>query len=75
MTIPRITEKERFSQYIMDIVEKDNIGYMDAIEEYCENIGLEIETAAKLITPYIISKISDEARSKNLLGKTPVLPI
>jgi hypothetical protein len=75
MTFPKITEKEKFSKYIIEIVEKDDISYMDAIEEYCEMIGLEIEVAAKLITPYIISKISDEARQKNLINKSPVLPI
>lgn len=71
----KVEEKERFSKIIIDLVKKDNIGYIDAITEYCENVGLEIETAAKLATPFIISKISEEARENNLLEKVPVLPI
>lgn len=75
MVLPNIEEKEKFSKYIMYIVEKDNISYIDAITEHCENIGLELEVAAKLITPSIISKISEEAMKNNLIEKYPVLPI
>lgn len=72
---PKLEEKERFSKIIIGLVQKDNISYIDAITEYCENIGLEVETAAKLATPFIISKISEEARENNLIEKIPVLPI
>lgn len=72
---PKLEEKEKFSKIIIDLVKNDNIGYIDAITEYCENVGLEIEVAAKLATPFIISKISEEARSNNLLERYPVLPI
>lgn len=72
---PKLEEKEKFSKIIIDLVRKDNIGYIDAITEYCDGIGLEIEVAAKLATPFIISKISEEARKNNLLERIPVLPI
>ena len=72
---PKIEEKENFSRIIMDIVNKDNISYIDAITEYCQNVGLEIDVAAKLITPFILSKITEEARNNNLIEKSPVLPI
>jgi len=72
---PKIEEKENFSRIIMDIVNKDNISYIDAITEYCQNVGLEIDVAAKLITPFILSKITEEARDNNLIEKSPVLPI
>lgn len=72
---PKLEEKEKFSKIIIDLVKKDNIGYIDAITEYCENIGLEVEVAAKLATPFIISKISEEARKSNMLERIPVLPI
>lgn len=72
---PKLEEKEKFSKIIIGLVQKDNIGYIDAITEYCEGIGLDVETAAKLATPFIISKISEEARENNLIEKIPVLPI
>ena len=72
---PKLEEIEKFSRNIIELVDKDNIGYIDAITEYCESIGLEVELAAKLITPFIISKISEEARKNNLLERVPVLPI
>ena len=72
---PKLDEMEKFSKRIIELVEKDNIGYIDAITEYCEDIGLEIEVAAKLITPFIVSKITEEAMGNNLIEKIPVLPI
>lgn len=72
---PKIEEMEVFSTKIMSLVENDNISYMEAIVEYCDSVGLEVEIAAKLITPSIISKISEEAMRNNLIEKIPVLPI
>lgn len=72
---PKFEEKEKFSRIIIDLVNRDKIGYIDAITEYCDNIGLEIEIAAKLATPFIVSKIAEEARKNNLIEKIPVLPI
>lgn len=72
---PKIEEREKFSRIIMEIVSRDNIGYIDAITDYCEKVGLEVEIAAKLSTPYIISKITEEARKNNLVEKFPVLPV
>ena len=72
---PKFNEKESFSRSIIDLVERDKIGYIDAITEYCDSVGLEVEVAAKLITPFIVSKISEEARKNNLIEKIPVLPI
>lgn len=74
VNVPNLDEIEKFSRIIIGIVEKDGIGYIDAITEYCESIGLEIDVAAKLLTPAITSKITDEARNLNLIEKSPVLP-
>lgn len=72
---PKMEEMEKFSKIIINLVERDNISYIDAITEHCEEIGLEVEVAAKLVTPFIISKISEEARQNNLIERIPVLPI
>ncbi len=72
---PKLEEIEKFSKIIIQLVESDDIGYIDAITEYCETVGLEVEVAAKLITPHILSKISEEAMSSNMIERIPVLPI
>lgn len=71
----KIEEMELFSSKIISLVEKDKIGYIDAITEYCEVVGLEVDVAAKLITPFIKSKIAEEAMKYNLIEKIPMLPI
>lgn len=73
--MPKLDEMEKFSKYIMSLVDRDKIGYIDAITEYCEESGLEVELAAKLVTPRLLSKIAEEARESNLIERYPVLPI
>lgn len=69
----KIEEIERFSLKITELVEKDRISYIDAITEYSESIGLEIEIAAKLLSPPIKAKLEEEALNYNLIEKHPVL--
>lgn len=66
---------QTFSKIIMDYAKSESLGYIDAITQYCENVGLEIEVAAKLLAPSITSSIEDEARQNNLLKKSARLPI
>jgi Phage late-transcription coactivator len=72
---PKHEEMESFSSKIISMTSAGDIGYIDAITEYCENVGLEVDIAAKLITPFIKSKIAEEAMRNNLIEKIPVLPI
>lgn len=72
---PKREEIESFSSKIISLTSTGDVGYIDAITEYCENVGLEIDVAAKLITPFIKSKIAEEAMKNNLIEKIPVLPI
>lgn len=68
-------EQDKFSKIIIQIVEQDKISFIDAIMEYCDNIGLEPEIAAQLLTPGIISKITEEAKNRKLIKITsPSLP-
>lgn len=69
----KVEEIERFSLKITELVEKDRISYIDAITEYSESIGLEIEIAAKLLSPPIKAKLEEEALNYNLIEKHPVL--
>ena len=73
--VPKFKEMESFSLEVISLAERDKIGYIEAVTEYCQTIGLEIEIAASLITPTLVSKISEEARKQNLIQRIPVLPI
>jgi hypothetical protein len=75
VTKPNLEEMEKFSNNILNIVERDKLDYLEAITEYSEQVGLELDIAASLITPFLKDKISEEARRNNLIEKTPVLYI
>lgn len=73
-TKEEITE---FSLKIEEIVWMKDISYMEAIVEYCEETGFEIELAAKLISGVLKSKIKIEAEDLHYLPKsnTAKLPL
>lgn len=75
--MPTKDEMTTFSLSIETIVAKKNIPYMDAIIMYCEDSGLEVELAAKLISGALKSKIQLEAEDLHFLPKsnTTKLPI
>ena len=67
----------RFSLAIEEMVYMKDIPYIDAVCIYCEETGFEIETAAKLISGVLKSKIQIEAEELHYLKKsnTSQLPI
>jgi len=75
--MPTKNEILTFSLEIESMVYKDEVSYMDAIIENCENSGMEIEMAAKLISDPLRAKIQCEAEDLNFLPKsnTHKLPI
>lgn len=60
----------RFSMAIEEMVYMKDIPYIDAVVMYCEETGFEIETAAKLISGVLKSKIKLEAEDLHYLKKT-----
>jgi hypothetical protein len=54
-----------------------DIPYIDAVIMYCEQTGFEIETAAKLVSGVLKSKIKLEAEELHFLKKsnTSQLPL
>lgn len=75
--MPTKDEMTTFSLSVETIVAKKNIPYMDAILMYCEETGLEVELAAKLISGALKSKIQLEAEDLHFLPKsnTTKLPL
>jgi len=66
---------EEFFREIEDRVYKYDIGWLEAIMEYCEDTGLEPDRVSKLISPNLKSKLEMEAKSLNFLDKSSKLPI
>lgn len=68
---------QKFSMEIEELVYMKDIPYIDAVVEYCEMTGVEIETAAKLVSGVLKSKIKLEAEDLHYLKKsnTSQLPI
>ena len=70
-------DKKAFSQIIENIVAQNQITYIEAIAEYCEKHGIEVETGAKLCNNKIKEQIKVQAAELNLIKgkKKKKLPI
>lgn len=66
----KFISKEKFAEEIESIVRRTNMNHIDAIVEYCEEKGIEIESASKLISRPLKEKIKYEAQELNYLKKT-----
>ena len=65
-----LEEKEqKFLNFIHDCVSNQNMSYIEAVCEYCEEHGLEPQSVIKLIPKTVQSKIEAEANSLNLIEK------
>ena len=72
---PDLMTTAKFSLLIENVVKEKNIGYMDAIIDYCDKNDLEIEAMAKLINKVIKEKIEAEAMELHFLPKVGKLPV
>ncbi len=74
-----ITKKFRspneFSLYIEEKVIREQIGYMDAIIHYCEEVDIDVESISKLINQSLKDKVQIEAEENNYLKKRGKLPL
>ena len=62
--------KEKFAVDIDEIVKNSNLNYIDAIVEYCEKNGVEIEVAVKLVSKPLKEKLRYDATELNYLKRT-----
>lgn len=69
-------EIQKFSMEIEELVYMKDIPYIDAVVMYCEQTGFEIESAAKLVSGVLKSKIQLEAEDLHYIEKSdsPQLP-
>ena len=66
----KFVSKDKFAEDIEQIVLNTKMNYIDAIVEYCEDNGIEIESVGKLISKPLKEKIKYEATELNYLKKT-----
>jgi len=73
--MPTKDEIREFSLKIEEIADLYNVHCMEAIVQYCEESGIEVEVAATLISSHLKARIKEEAQSVNLIKKSSRLPI
>jgi len=66
----KFISKERFAEEIETMVLNTKMNYIEAIVEYCEEKGIEIESVSKLVSKPLKEKIKFEATELNYLKKT-----
>ena len=71
----KILDKKIFSKQIEDVVRNKSIPYMDAIIMCSDNVGLEVESAARLVNKNIKEKLEAEAQDLNMMQKSAKLPL
>ena len=74
MPLQTQTSSEFFTK-ITEIVTRTKLSYMDAILHYCDQNGMEPETASQLVKSKLKAQIREEAEVLNFLPKTAKLPI
>ena len=67
---PSKDEVTTFSFKIETIAKNKSISYMEAVIEYCDEIGLEVEIGAKMISGALKSKIKIKAEELHFLPKS-----
>lgn len=66
----RFISKEKFAEEIEALVLNTSMNYIEAIVEFCEERGIEIESVSKLISKPLKDKLKYEATELNYLKKT-----
>ena len=66
----KFISKERFAEDIEALVLTSKMNYIEAIIEYCETKGIEIESVSKLVSKPLKEKLKYEATELNYLKKT-----
>ena len=74
MALQTQTSNEFYTK-IVALVELTKLSYMDAVLHYCDQNGMEPETAAQLVNSKLKAQIREEAEELNFLPKTAKLPI
>ena len=66
----KFISKDKFAEEIEALVLDTKMSYIEAIVEYCEEKGIEVESVSKLISKPLKEKLKYEATELNYLKKT-----
>ena len=70
----KIISPQDFTITIEHIKKSKNMTYMDAIQYYCEQNNIELETIGKLVQGALKSKVREEAENLHFLHKPTRIP-
>ena len=70
----KIISPQDFTITIEHIKKSKNMTYMDAIQYYCEQNNIELETIGKLVQGALKSKVIEEADNLHFLPKPTRIP-
>ena len=70
----KILSPQDFTITIEHIKKSKNMTYMDAIQYYCEQNNIELETIGKLVQGALKSKVREEAENLHFLPKPTRIP-
>ena len=66
----KFISKDKFAEEIESLVLDTKMSYIEAILEYCEEKGIEVESVSKLVSKPLKEKLKYEATELNYLKKT-----
>jgi len=66
----KFISKDKFAEDVEALVLSTEMNYIDAIVEYCETNGIELDTVGKLVSKPLKEKIRVQAMDLNFLKKT-----
>jgi hypothetical protein len=66
----KVLSKQEFAMQIERRVQRKEMGYLEAIIDYCDDHGFEADDIYKLVVGSLKEKLEAEAQRNNLLPKT-----
>lgn len=66
----KVLSKQEFAMQIERRVKRKEMGYLEAIIDYCDTNGLEADDVHKLVVGSLKEKLEAEAQRNNLLPKS-----
>ena len=70
----KIISPQDFTITIEHIKKSKNMTYMDAIQYYCEQNNIELETIGKLVQGALKQKVREEAENLHFMPKSTRIP-
>ena len=67
-------KNEQINQFIINAIPRNDGSVFESIFDACDNFGLTYEAVSRVLSPFIVSRVQEEAISKDLLKDIPRLP-